>query len=73
MITVQESQFILKAHNPVWLIDVTFLLPVAAGRDVEWRIEKYSVGLYIFLPRHVWEVNNEINIQEMEWRERGVD
>ena len=40
---MQECKFTLKGHDPVWLIDVTFLLPVTAGRDVEWRIEEYSV------------------------------
>jgi len=67
MILLQVSQFILKGNISVWMIGVTFLLPVTAGRDVEWRIEEYSVGLYFFLPRHMWEVHNEINIQEIEW------
>jgi hypothetical protein len=64
---VQVNQFLLKGHNPEWLIDVTFLLPVTDGRDVEWRIEEYSVRLSFILPRHMWEVHNEINIQEVEW------
>jgi hypothetical protein len=74
MILVHVIQFISKGHIPVWLIGVTFLLPVTAGRNVEWRIEEYSIGLYFFLPRRLWEVNNEINIQEMEWEEvwRGL-
>jgi hypothetical protein len=64
---VQVSQLILKGQNPVWLIDLTFLLPLTAGRDVEWRIEAYSVRLSFILPRRMPEVNNEINIQEIEW------
>ena len=66
MILVHLSQFILKGHLPVWLIGVTFLLSVTAGRDVEWSIKEYSVGLNFFLPRRMWEDNNEINVQEIE-------
>jgi hypothetical protein len=35
--------------------------------DMERRIEENSVRLSFILNRHVWEVNNEINIQEIEW------
>ena len=64
---MQISQLVLKGYNPVWLIDVTFLLPVTAGRNVVWRIEEYSLRLPFILPRRMWEANNEINIQEIEW------
>ena len=43
---VQVSQLILKGHSPVRLTNVIFLLPITAGRDVEWRIEEYSVRLF---------------------------
>jgi hypothetical protein len=42
----------------MWLTDFTFVLPLTAGRDVEWRIEEYSVTLSFILPGRMWEVNN---------------